>query len=156
MMAMSRSLGRMVRCSKGVMAIETALVAPILATLALGAFDVSNMLSRQQQLQSGANEASEIILAAAGGAGIPSGDLEDILESSLNLADSQLQVAARYRCDVNAALVNAPPSPPGCAATKPVYTYVQLTLTDTYTPMWTSFGVGEPINYNVVRLVQVS
>lgn len=147
---------RVAHSSNGIMAIETALVAPILATLALGAYDVSNMLSRQQQLQSGANEASEIILAAAGGAGIASGDLEDILESSLNLKDSQLQVAARFRCDVNVALVNAPPSPPGCAASKPVYTYVQLTLTDTYKPMWTSFGVGEPINYNVVRLVQVS
>lgn len=156
MMTMSTLLLRFARCSKGTMAIETALVAPILATLALGAYDVGNMLSRQQQLQSGANEASEIVLAAAGGAGIASTDLEDILESSLNLTDAQLQVAAKYRCDVSATLVNSPPSPPGCAASKPIYTYVQLTLTDTYNPMWTSFGVGSPVDYNVVRLVQVS
>jgi hypothetical protein len=156
MMAALRALLLLGRRSDGTMAIETALVAPILATLALGAFDASNMLSRQQQLQSGANEASEIILAAAGGSGIASNELEIILENSLNLSADQLQIAPRYRCDDSTTLATTPPGPPGCAASKPIYQYVQLTLTETYTPMWTSFGIGSPMNYNVVRLVQIS
>jgi len=138
------------------MAVETAIVAPVLAALAFGAFDASRMLSRQQQLQSAANEAAEIILAATTGTGVSNTSLESIIEASLGLSASQLTIAPRYRCDDDATLVTTLPTPPGCATSKPVYTYVQLTLTETYTPVWTQFGFGSPVTYNVVRTVQVS
>jgi Flp pilus assembly protein TadG len=145
------------RDERGTMAIETALITPLLALMALGTFEVSSIVSREQQLQSAANEASEVILAAAGGSGVSSTDLEDILETSLGLEDAQLDIQARYRCGTDSTLSATMPSPgSGCAASQQIYSYVQLTLTDTYTPMWTKFGVASPIEYNVVRTVQVS
>lgn len=157
MISLLRALHGALRDTSGSMAIETAIVAPVLATLAFGAFDASRMLSRQQQLQSAANEASEIVLAASTGTGVSNTDLESIIEASLGIAASQLTIAPRYRCDDDASLVTSVPTPgSGCAASKPVYTYVQLTLTETYTPVWTQFGLGSPVTYNVVRTVQVS
>ena len=145
------------RDERGTMAIETALIAPLLALMALGVYEVSSIVSREQQLQSAANEASEIILAAASGSGINSGDLEDIIETSLGLTDPQLTIVDRYRCGTATTLVATPPTPStGCAASEQVYTYVRLTVSATYTPMWTKFGVASPIQYNVVRTVQIS
>jgi len=144
------------RDTRGSMAIETAIVAPVLAIMAFGAFDASRMLSRQQQLQSAANEATEIILAASTGTGVSSTDLEAILEGSLGLSANQLTIAPRYRCDDRDVLVATKPSASDCGTTNPIYTYVQLRLTETYTPVWTQFGLGSPINYNVLRTVQVS
>lgn len=153
---MMRALRNLFRNACGTMAIETALVAPVLATMALGAFEASNIVQRQQQLQSGAAEASEIILAAAGGSGINSADLEDILEASLDLEDDQLEIAARYRCDTDADLVTTRPSEEDCGPDKHIASYVQLTLTDSYKPVWTEFGIGKTISFNTVRTVQVS
>ena len=135
------------------MVIETALVAPVLALMALGTFDVSKMVSKQEDLQSGANEATEIILAAASGSGVSSTQLHDIIQSSLDLHADQVTVEQKFRCDAATALVD---SDAGCDAGKPVYKYVKLTLTDSYTPQWTQFGVGQTINYSVVRTVQTA
>lgn len=137
---------------RGSMAIETALITPLLALMALGTFEVSNIVSREQQLQSAANEASEIILAAAGGSGINSADLEEILEASLNLQDSQLQITQRFRCASNVMVATQPT----CNTGEQLYTYVHLNVTGTYSPMWTNFGVSSPITYSIQRTVQVS
>jgi Flp pilus assembly protein TadG len=156
MMGLVTWLARL-RDERASMAIETALITPLLALMALGVFEVSNIVSREQQLQSAANEASEVILAAAGGSGITSTDLEDILETSLGLDGTQLTIADRYRCGTDTTLSATVPSPGnGCSASQQIYAYVHLTLTDTYTPMWTKFGVASPIQYTVVRTVQVS
>lgn len=152
-MSCPRTFFGWLRDQRGTMAIETALIAPLLATMALGVFEVSRIVSREQQLQSAANEASEIILAAAGGSGIASGDLEDILETSLNLADNKLDIEPRYRCGTSTTLSSSVPT---CSSGIQLYTYVQLTVTDTYSPMWTNFGVGSPIDYSIVRTVQIS
>jgi Flp pilus assembly protein TadG len=53
------------RDARGTMAIETAIVAPVLALMAIGSFEVGSMVSRQQELQSAASEAESIILAAS-------------------------------------------------------------------------------------------
>ncbi len=151
-----RFLMRLARDRTGAMAIETAIIAPVLATMTLGAFEASAILSRQQQLQSAANEASEIVLAAAGGSGISSSDLKTIIVSSLGLQSDQLTIVARYRCDDDTTLLSAPPTNGACAVSKPVYQYIHLTLTETYTPFWTSYGLGSPINFNIVRTVQIS
>ena len=152
-MSYPRTFFGWLRDQRGTMAIETALIAPLLATMALGVFEVSRIVSREQQLQSAANEASEIILAAAGGTGIDSGDLAEILKTSLNLGDDQLTIAPRYRCGTSSSLSS---TVPGCANGQQLYTYARISVTDTYSPMWTHFGVGSPIDYNIVRMVQIS
>jgi Flp pilus assembly protein TadG len=139
------------RDRRGTMAIETALVAPALAALALGSFDVSMMVTREQQLQSAANEATEIILAAAGGTGVSSTELDQILESSLGLPD-KISLAPLYRCGTSAISSTMPT----CATGEQLYTYIQITITDTYSPLWTSFGVGSDVNFNIQRTVQES
>ena len=145
------------RDERGTMAIETALITPLLALMALGVFEVSSIVSREQQLQSAANEASEIILAAAGGSGIESDDLEAIIVTSLGLSTDEVDIDPRYRCGTATTLATSMPSPgTGCAASEQVYSYVQLTVRDTYSPMWTRFGVASPINYTIVRTVQIS
>lgn len=140
------------RDERGTMAIETALIAPLLALMALGVFEVSSIVSREQQLQSAANEASEVILAAAGGSGVSNTELESILETSLSLQPSQLTITQRFRCATGAIVA----SMPTCATGEQLYTYVHLNVTGTYSPTWTKFGVSSPINFTVQRTVQVS
>jgi Flp pilus assembly protein TadG len=155
-MSRLHSLISRMRDDRGSMAIETALITPLLALMALGVFEVSMIVAREQRLQSAANESSEIILAAAGGSGINSGDLTSIIETSLGLP-GKVTIVDRYRCGTATTLSASMPTPSnGCAASNQIYSYVQLTVTDTYTPMWTKFGVAAPINYTVVRTVQVS
>ena len=148
----SAFLERLARDQRGTMTIETALIAPALAALALGSFDVSMMVSREQQLQSAANEATEIVLAASGGSGISSADLEQILETSLNLSPEDVTLSALYRCGTGATSTTEPT----CASGTQLYSYVQLTITDSYTPLWTNFGVGHDVDFNIQRTVQVS
>jgi Flp pilus assembly protein TadG len=140
------------RDERGSMVIETALIAPALAALALGSFDVSMMVTREQQLQSAANEATEIVLAAAGGSGVSSTDLETILESSLNLDSGDVTLTPLYRCETGATSTTVP----SCTGSNHLYSYVKLTITDTYTPMWTKFGVGHDVSFDIQRTVQVS
>ena len=48
-MLMGRSLRKLLGDAGGTMAIETALIAPLLAMMALGVFEVSRIVSREQQ-----------------------------------------------------------------------------------------------------------
>lgn len=149
-----RGLGR---DSRGAMAVEMALVAPVLALMALGTFETASIVSRQQDLQGAASEATAIILAAANGSGIDSADLESILEDSLhatsNLEGSDVELKPLFRCGASPTAVETPPT---CPTETPIYEYIEVTITDRYTPVWTSFGIGGPIDYNVVRTVQIS
>ncbi|OZA93393.1 MAG: hypothetical protein B7X57_05165 [Erythrobacter sp. 34-65-8] len=56
MIAMTRLLPAFLRDRRGSIAIETALVAPVLAVLALGSFEVGSLVSRQHELQTAAAE----------------------------------------------------------------------------------------------------
>ena len=151
---MARSfLSRFLRDERGTFAIETVLVIPLLVLMALGTYEVSSVVSRQQELQSAASEAEMIILSAANGAGVSSDDLKTIIKSSVGLTDTQLTLEAQWRCD-DAETKETDPSE--CDISKPISEYVKMTLTDTYTPIWTTYGVGSPFSYTVVRTVQVS
>ena len=134
------------------MAIESVIVAPVLVLMALGAFQVGSMVSRQQELQSGASEVAGIILAAAAGSGTSSEDIKTVIKSSLTLTDDQVTLLERYRCGTNTAMTDQPNS---CASGVQRYDYVLLQLTDTYTPMWAKFGVGSPFTYTVNRTIQI-
>lgn len=137
--------------TRGAIAIETALVAPVLALMAIGSFEVGTMVSRQQELQSAASEAESIILAAsASEVETSSTDIEDVIETSLNLGDSQLELDQLFRCDNGTISATAPE----CASGQ-LYIYVEVALTDSYTPIWANYGLGNTINYNVVRTVMV-
>ena len=146
-------LSRLSGDERGTFAIETVLVVPLLAVMALGVFEVSNVVSRQQELQSAASEGEMIILSAANSSGVSSAGLKTIISSSVGLDADQLTLQAQWRCDAEEAKTD---DPTDCDITKPISEYIQLTITDTYTPVWTKYGVGTPFNYTVVRTVQVS
>ena len=156
-MSALRWLRRLLGDERGTTVIETALVAPVLATLALGSYDVSRMVARQHELQNGAGDMESIVLAANQGAATSVDTIKSVIKAQLSVTDNKLTVAKKYRCGIASALYDyGDGTYPSCAAGESVSIYVQVGVTDTYTPMWTSFGVGKPLDYSVTRMVQIS
>lgn len=139
--------------SRGTAVIEMAIIAPVLVLLTLGSFDVSRMISRQNELQSGAAQAEAIALAANAGASTDTVALKALLMSSLKLGKDQVEIVKLYRCGTNSSLVTAGTN---CGANVVVSSYVRIRLQDAYTPMWTHFGFAKKFNFNVLRTVQLS
>lgn len=142
--------------TRGSMVVETAIVAPVLALLALGAFQVSAIIARQQELQSGAAEAVNIALASSPTTADQRNTLKSIIQASLfpgdaNAAD-KVTVTNVFRCGTDTAYVNALTD---CGSGTITATYLRIVVTDTYTPQWTRFGVGSPFNFSVTRTVQI-
>jgi len=144
-------LARLFRDKRGTAVIETAIVAPVLICMALGGFEVSNMVARQHELQSGAADAEQIVLAAAAGTATDPDTIKRVLATTLGIAETNIDVNKVYRCGTDATLISS-----RCSSGSWESTYVQVTFRDTYTPSWTSFGVGSALNYHVERLIQVS
>lgn len=133
----------------GTMAIETAIVAPILVLMSLGSFQVSTIVARQTELESAAAEGSAIALASPPDNAAKRTTLQQVIMTSTNLAASQVTVSEVYRCNSATTYVTATTS----CTTGVLSKYIKLYITDTYTPSWTSYGVGSPINYRVTRYV---
>ena len=141
------------RNQRGAVVIETAFVAPVLALLGLGAFQVSQAVARQHELQAGADDAAAMALAGWKDDAAQVTALKSVLKSTLGLTDAQVTITHKYRCGVTAAYVDVKTA---CAVGTVVATYLRIVLTDTYTPTWTEFGFGSPLNYNVTRTVVLS
>jgi Flp pilus assembly protein TadG len=139
------------RDERGAMLIETAIVAPVLILLSMGAFQVSQVIARQTELQGAAAEASAIAQAAPPETTDQRAVLKSIIVASTGLADDKVTVSERFRCGSATAYVNAYSD---CVDVK-VASYVLIELNDTYTPAWTQWGFGEPLNFNVDRYVMV-
>jgi Flp pilus assembly protein TadG len=146
-----RLIGALIRCARGTAVIETAFVAPILAIMAVGTFEMGTMVQKQQELQSAASEAEAIILAAAAGSGVTSTKLKSMLSTSTGIPQDKIILAPKYRCGNTATLVDSNTCPSGQRA----YEFVQTTFKANYTPTWTKFGLGSAFEYTVTRTVQV-
>ena len=151
---MRRFAARLRACAKGVMAIESVIVAPVLILMALGAFQMGSLVSRQQELQSGASDVVAIILAAnaSNGNGVSSEDIRTVVKSSLNLADNEVTILQRYRCGTSTTLTDQSNA---CASGVQRYDYVLLQLSDTVTPTWAKYGMGRPFTFTVNRTIQI-
>ncbi|HKX77459.1 MAG TPA: TadE/TadG family type IV pilus assembly protein [Novosphingobium sp.] len=139
--------------SRGTMIIETAIVGPVLILLALGAFEVTQIISRQHELQIGVAEAEAIVLAANSGAATDTTALAGILRESLSLSGDHVAVTKLYRCNADPEMVA---SAGLCEEDDVISTYIRIQLRDSYSPLWTSFGVSQPFAFTVVRTVQLS
>lgn len=137
----------------GSMAIETAIVTPVLALMALGSFQVSAIVARQQELQSGAAEAAGIALASSPTTQAQRDTLKSIIQTSLGLPASKVTVSNVYRCGTATTYVNALTD---CGSGIITSTYVKIVVTDTYTPQWTRLGIAKPIVMTVTRTVQIA
>ncbi|MFM5885886.1 MAG: TadE/TadG family type IV pilus assembly protein [Novosphingobium sp.] len=148
-----RILSRLLRDSAGAVVIETALVTPILVLMSVGTYQVSQVIARQHELQSGADEAMSIALAGWTDNTAQVSAIKDVIKKSTGVTASNITIDRMYRCGSDTAYVTDKAT---CATGKIVSTYLKLKLKDTYTPSWTSFGVGQPINLAVTRMVQIS
>jgi len=137
----------------GSMALEMAIVAPVLLLLSLGAFQVSMMVARQNELQSAAAEAAAIVMAARPDTAGQIAAIERVVESSAGLAANQVTITRIYRCGTDPAYIT---DGTACAADEERSSFLRIAMTDSYTPEWTHFGVGRPLTYRVTRMVQVS
>jgi Flp pilus assembly protein TadG len=140
----------------GSMAVETAIVAPILLVLSLGGVEAGSMVARQSELQGAAAEALSIVQAKPPTTAAHRTAIRDILKVSAGINDNtKVKVEEIYRCGATATFDDDGDEQHDCGVAE-YSTYIKITLIDTYTPSWTALGVGSTINYNVVRTVQIS
>ena len=140
------------RDQRGTMVIETAIVAPVLVLMSLGAFQVSTMVARQSELDSAAAEGAAIALASPPTTTAKMSTLQQVIVASTGLASNKVTVTAAYRCNSSTAYVTASTS----CTSGVISNFVKIYITDTYTPKWVHYGVGSPINYRVTRYVEYS
>lgn len=150
---MRRLLSLLRADTAGSMAIETAIVAPVLALMSIGAFQVSALVARQQEIQSGAAQAASIAMAATPDDQAKIDTIKGILESQLGVTADQITITKVYRCNSDDDYVDAFTD---CASGDIVASYLRITVDDTYQPGWVDFGIGAPIQLHVVRTVQYS
>jgi Flp pilus assembly protein TadG len=153
MMALHSLFARLPRDQRGTAVIEVAIIAPTLVLMALGGFDASRMVARQHELQAGAADAEQIVLAAASGSSTDTTTIQSVLANTLGIPNdsSHISVVKEYRCGTTTSLQSAV-----CSSGSYESTYLQVTFHDTYTPVWAQFGIGSPVDYQVQRLVQIS
>lgn len=150
---MLRRLSNFARDKRGSMAIETAIVAPMLIIMSLGTFEVGTIVARQHELQSAANEAEIIIMATNVGATVELNDIEEILISSVDVPQDKIVVDREYRCNQSNGRIK---DKGNCGTNAVISEYVIIEIEDTYTPTWTAFGIGKEITLEVNRSVQIS
>lgn len=147
-------LARSLACDRrGSMVIETAVVAPVLLLLALGGFESSRIVARQTELQTAAAEAAAIVRASPPTTEAHRTTVGDVVKASLGLGDENVTVTELYRCGDADAVVTDKTT---CGADEAVATYIEVVITDSYVPLWTTFGVGSTIDYRVDRMVFIS
>ena len=147
---MIKRIKTLIESTRGSMAIETAIVAPVLILMTLGTFEVGTMVARQHELQSAANEAEIIVMSANQGASIELSDIKAILQSSVDVSADNISVEREYRCALNQ---NKTKIKGNCPTSGFIMEYINIRVRDTYTPTWTAFGIGREINYEVDRSV---
>lgn len=138
------------RDTRGSMLIETAVVAPALMLMCVGGVEVGTMVEKQNRLQAVAEQATEIVMITEADTAAERSDIEEELEEALP-STGTVSVTPKYRCGTGAMT-----TAPGTCEEELLSSYIEIVMTDTYTPTWTEFGIGEPFTYNVVRTVQVS
>ncbi|MBX7461081.1 TadE/TadG family type IV pilus assembly protein [Qipengyuania huizhouensis] len=138
---------------KGSMVIETAIVLPVLVMLCLGGFEVSRLVSRNNELQIAVAEAGSIVLASLPEDQSDIDKLEEIIETSTGLPADKVTLVKKYRCNSDASLVvDLSTCPTGAVISE----FIEIEIADWYTPLWTDFGVGNTVNYDLTRRVQIS
>ena len=145
-------LAHLFRDQRGTMVIETAIVAPVLVLMSLGAFQVSTFVARQSELDSAAAEGAAIALASPPNTTAKLATLQQVIVASTGLASNKVTVTAAYRCNSSASYVTTSTS----CTSGVISNFVKIYITDTYTPVWVQFGIANPITFRVTRYVEYS
>jgi Flp pilus assembly protein TadG len=136
----------------GAMAIETAIVAPVLALLSIGGFQASEVVATQHLLLSTASEAEQIALATKPETTADLTTIKSVLMTTSGLPTEAVAVDFKYRCGTDPVMVDSAAS----CGVEAAWTFVRISLEDTYSPMWVQLGIGEDVEMSVVRNVQIS
>lgn len=145
-----RSLAALLRDGEGAMAIETALIAPVLLLLSLGGFQVSSLVARQTELQTAMAEAQAVALATDPDTSAKLTTIQQIVMASTSLPAANVVVTNAYRCNDTATYQDAITS---CATGDKVSSYVKVEITDSYAPLWSKFGLKGTINLDQIRYI---
>lgn len=162
------SLQRLLRDSRGIISIETAVMASVISVLALGVFDFSMAYSRQSELSNAVRAGVQFALVRRPSIG-PSADeqtsiisLQTIREAVINSASyldgdpgaDNLTASVFCQCPDQQAVtcVSEPDVPLACGQRR---TFLQITLKSDYTPIFNYPLIPNPIALeasNSVRL----
>lgn len=145
-------LNKALRCNAGSMAIETAIIAPVLLALSIGGFEIGSIVARQTELQSAAAEAAAIVRASIPDTSEKRLAIRNVVAASTDLNTWQVSVVRIYRCADETSYVA---SAAECDSGQVVNKFIRLTIWDYYEPIWSQFGVGNSLTFNVVRTVQI-
>ena len=137
----------------GSIVVETAIVLPVLIMMMLGGFEASRIISRENELQIAVAEAAAIVLAAIPEDQSDLDDVELIIESSTGLPAGKVRLEKRYRCNADASLTTDVTT---CPAGAVISEFIHLNVWDSYTPLWTEFGIGRTVDYDIRRRIQIS
>ena len=148
-----KKMARLSRNEDGSMVVETAIVLPTLVMMALGGFEASQIVSRENELQLAVAEGAAIVLATIPEEQSELDVIEDIIEQSAGLPDGKVRLEKRYRCNADASLTTDVNS---CATGAVISEFIHLNVWDTYTPIWTNFGIGGDVDYDIRRRIQIS
>ena len=140
------------RDSEGAMVIETAFVLPILILLGLGGFEVSQMVARNTEMQTALAEATAITLAVTPDTQTDIDTIEDIVENSTGLAGDRVSFTKKFRCGEDDVLVTDETS---CSTSTLVSEFLEINVTETYSPVWTEFGIGGDVEMGKTQMVQI-
>lgn len=135
----------------GAIAIETAIVVPILLLLALGGIDYGSMLARQIELQNAISEASQIALAAAPTDDTARQAVKEVLQTSTGLNTDHISIVEKYRCGTTDEYVTDSDE----CGTDPYSRFIQIEIIEHYEPVWSQITDADDVDFQLVRMVQV-
>lgn len=137
----------------GSMVVETAIIIPALAMMSIGGFEASRMIARESELQTAATAAGDIAVTAPPNTPTKQATLKSIIMTTTGLSATNVLVIPVFRCGTATSLVEQATD---CTDSTTISSFVKITLTDTYTPSWTNFGISSAVNYNITRTIQLS
>lgn len=147
-----KNLSRLLRDNEGAMVIETAFVLPILILLGLGGFEVSQMVAQNTEAQTALAEATAVTLAVTPDTQGEIDIIEDIVENSTGLGDDRVTFTKMFRCGTDAGLVEDETT---CTSGTVVVEFLQIGVSQTYTPIWAEIGIGHDVEMGKTQLVQI-
>jgi Flp pilus assembly protein TadG len=135
----------------GTALIETAIIAPVLIMMSIGVFETSRMVARQSELQSTAEQATEIALATLPNTQSELDKVKTKMMASSGLGAARITLQFKYRCGSGTISVTKP-----ACSDDSLNTYISMALSDEYQPIWTQWGFAKSFEYHVNRTVQIS
>jgi Flp pilus assembly pilin Flp len=139
------------RDQRGAVLVEMAMITPVLATMMVGAFDVSRAVARQTELQEVAAEFSAVAMATT----LTQDSLQSLREiaaQSAGIETDKVAIQANTRCGTDPEFLEAGED---CNDDEEEADFLTISIEDQYVPIWTQFGIGGAIDLSVTRSAQI-